>query len=147
MKCKDCSATCRCGRVQVGQHIDHLHPQGFPYQGGNKEEDPAWHQLQGKYKFNFFFQVLCFLLCFKWLLLPLSELCFCHLGDAESESESETGITRILRLPIELRIYCTFYQATPTAGSNRIMHLLFWSSQYCTCTLYIHISPMELSHV
>jgi hypothetical protein len=34
----------------------------------------------------------------------LSELCFCHLGDAESES-AETGITRILRLPIELRLY------------------------------------------
>ena len=34
--------------VPVGQHLHHLHPQGFPHQGGHQEEDSTRHQLQGK---------------------------------------------------------------------------------------------------
>jgi hypothetical protein len=42
-----------------------------------------------------FFKFYVFFTFFKRLFLLLSELCFRHLGDAESESE--TGITSILR--------------------------------------------------
>ncbi len=83
---------------------------------------------------------MVFFTFFKRLFLLLSELCFCHLGDAESESESESGITRILRLPIELRLYILSSETYSCSKEYNAFPFLSFTILY----LYVPIFPIVL---